>query len=86
MLLKNPHRTRLVLKPDAQLGAQKEQAEKERLAAVKAGLNADETQAIIDGAAALKQRQEMEENLNILPKVGLEDIPAEIAFVSGYVP
>ena len=80
MLLNNPHRTRLVLKPDAQLGAQKEQAEKERLAAVKAGLNADETQAIIDGAAALKQRQEMEENLNILPKVGLEDIPAEIAY------
>lgn len=80
MLLNNPHRTRLVLKPDAQLGAQKEQAEKERLAAVKAGLNADETQAIIDGAAALKQRQEMEENLDILPKVGLEDIPAEIAY------
>ncbi len=80
LLLNNPHRTRLVLKPDAQLGGQKEQAEKDRLAAIKADLSADEAQAIIDSAAALKQRQEMEENLDILPKVGIEDVPADINY------
>jgi Zn-dependent M16 (insulinase) family peptidase len=80
LLLNNPHRTRLVLKPDTQLGEQKEQAEKDRLAAIKADLNADEAQAIIDNAAALKQRQEMEENLDILPKVGIEDVPADITY------
>jgi Zn-dependent M16 (insulinase) family peptidase len=80
LLLNNPHRTRLVLKPDAQLGGQKEQTEKDRLAAIKADLSADEAQAIIDSAAALKQRQEMDENLDILPKVGIEDVPADITY------
>ncbi|MGB2466457.1 MAG: insulinase family protein, partial [Porticoccaceae bacterium] len=81
LLLNNPHRTRLVLKPDTALGQQKEQAEKDRLAAIKASLNDSEKQRIIDEAAALKARQEMEEDLEILPKVGIEDVPAEIAYV-----
>jgi Zn-dependent M16 (insulinase) family peptidase len=80
LLLNNPHRTRLVLRPDAQLGGQKEQTEKDRLAAIKADLSADEAQAIIDSAAALKQRQEMDENLDILPKVGIADVPADITY------
>jgi Zn-dependent M16 (insulinase) family peptidase len=80
LLLNNPHRTRLVLKPDSELGHQKEQAEKDRLASIKESLSAEETQAIIDNAAALKSRQEMEENLDILPKVGIDDVPADIAY------
>ncbi|CAI8305863.1 MAG: Uncharacterised protein [SAR92 bacterium MED-G29] len=80
LLLNNQHRTRLVLKPDTELGRVKEQAEKDRLAAIKASLSDIEKQAIIDKAAALKERQEMEEDLEILPKVGIEDVPAEIAY------
>ena len=80
LLLNNQHRTRLVLKPDTELGHVKEQAEKDRLAAIKASLSDIEKQAIIDKAAALKERQEMEEDLEILPKVGIEDVPAEVAY------
>ncbi len=80
LLLNNQHRTRLVLKPDSQLGRRKEQAEKQRLADIKAGLSDSEKQAIIEKSAALKERQEMEESLDLLPKVGIEDIPAEITY------
>ena len=80
LLLNNQHRTRLVLKPDSQLGRRKEQAEKQRLADIKASLSDSEKQAIIEKSAALKERQEMEENLDLLPKVGIEDIPAEITY------
>ncbi|MGB2375084.1 MAG: insulinase family protein [Porticoccaceae bacterium] len=80
LLIDNQHRIRLVLKPDAQLANKKDQAEKDRLSAINAELNNEQKQAIVDSAAALKQRQEMEEDLDILPKVGLEDIPEDIHF------
>ncbi|MGB4055087.1 MAG: insulinase family protein, partial [Porticoccaceae bacterium] len=80
LLLNNKHRIRLVLKPDPQLAKKTELAEKTRLAAIKAGLSDAEKHAIVEKAAALKQRQEMEEDLEILPKVGVEDIPTEIAY------
>ncbi len=80
LLLENNHRIRLVLKPDTELAQAKDLAEKQRLATIKASLNEQQKQAIIDSAAALKQRQEMEEDLNILPKVGIADIPKESSF------
>ena len=80
LLLNNQHRIRLVMKPDTELARQKEQAEKDRLAEIAAGLSESDKQAIVEGAAVLKQRQEMEEDLEILPKVGVEDIPSEIAY------
>ena len=80
LLLSNQHRIRLVLKPDHQLAQRKEQAEKQRLADIQLNLSDAEKQAIVDNAAALKARQEMEEDLEILPKVGIEDVPAEVAF------
>ena len=80
LLLNNQHRIRLVMKPDTELARQKEQAEKDRLATIKSALTESEKQAIVDGAEVLKQRQEMEEDLEILPKVGVEDIPSEISY------
>lgn len=80
LLLDNQHRIRLVLKPDAQLATKKDQAEKDRLSAINASLSDEQRQTIVDAAAALKQRQEMEENLDILPKVDLDDIPKDIHF------
>ena len=80
LLLNNQHRIRLVMKPDTALARQKEQAEKDRLATIKSALTESEKQAIVDGAEVLKQRQEMEEDLEILPKVGVEDIPSEISY------
>ena len=80
LLLNNQHRIRLVLKPDRELAQRKEQAEKDRLAAIQTNLSEVEKQAIVDNAAALKARQEMEEDLEILPKVGIEDVPMDIAY------
>ena len=68
------------MKPDTGLARQKEQAEKDRLSEISANLTDDEKQTIVNSAAALKERQEMEEDLEILPKVGIEDVPTEIAY------
>ena len=80
LLLDNNHRIRLVLKPDTELAQAKDAAEKKRLADIKDALTEEQKQAIIASAEALKQRQEMEEDLNILPKVDSSDIPEESSF------
>ena len=80
LLLDNKHRIRLVLTPDPNLANIKDRAEKDRLLAIDASLTDDQKQAIVDSAIALKQRQEMTEDLDILPKVGLDDIPKYIHF------
>ncbi|MEA1989313.1 MAG: insulinase family protein [Pseudomonadota bacterium] len=78
LLLNNTHRVRLTMKPDTELSAQKEQAEKDKLAAIQAKLTDAEKQAIIDQAVALEERQSQEDDPSILPEVTKEDIPAEI--------
>ncbi len=80
LLLNNQHRIRLIMRPNKSLARDKEQAEKDRLAAIKASLSDSEKQAIVTRAGELKARQEMEEDLEILPKVGIEDVPADITY------
>ncbi|VAW47220.1 Predicted insulinase-like Zn-dependent peptidase DVU0941, partial [hydrothermal vent metagenome] len=77
-LLDNTHRIRLTMAPDTELSAQKERAEKEKLAAIQATLTEAEKQAIIDQAVALEQRQSQEDDPSILPEVTKEDIPETI--------
>lgn len=77
-LLDNPHRLTLTMTPDTELSAQKEADEAARLADIKAGLSDKEKQAIVEQAAALQERQAQEDDDSVLPKVGLEDIPADI--------
>ena len=71
------HRIRLILKPDSELAQAKETAEKQQLARIKEALSEEQKETIIASATALKQRQEMTEDLDILPKVGISDIPKE---------
>ncbi|WP_461483427.1 insulinase family protein, partial [Porticoccus sp.] len=82
LLLDNLHRVRLTMSPDTQLSAQREALEAEKLAAIKNKLDAEGKQAIVARAEALKQRQEKKDDESILPKVGLEDVPPEMAYVS----
>ncbi|KAA3629506.1 MAG: peptidase M16 [Proteobacteria bacterium] len=77
-LLDNPHRVTLTFRPDPNLGAEQAQAETERLAAIKAGLDADARQQIIEQAHALEARQNTKDDPAVLPKVGLGDIPREL--------
>ncbi len=78
LLLENQHRVRLTLRPDANLSQRKEQAEKAHLAAIKSALTEDEKQLIINRAQALEERQCQLDDPELLPKVGLDDVPEEI--------
>lgn len=78
LLLDNPHRVRLVVEPDATLSAQRDAAETARLDAMKASLDEAQTADVLDLAARLRERQAQKDDPNVLPRVALTDIPAEI--------
>ena len=78
LLLDNPHRVSLVLKPDRDLSAKKQQLEAERLQLIKAGLDEGEKQALVEQALALAERQTQEDDDGLLPKVELSDVPPTI--------
>ncbi len=83
LLLENPHRVRTVMPPDTELSEKKLAEEKRRLAEIKAGLTDEEKQAIIDLTHKLEERQNQQDDPNILPKVGLDDVPPDIPIPSG---
>ncbi|AEF56331.1 insulinase family protein [Marinomonas posidonica] len=78
LLLSNAHRVTLTLSPDDALEARRNQAEKDRLCHIKASLSEAEAQQIIARSEALKERQAQVDDMSILPKVGLEDVPARL--------
>ncbi len=82
-LLENPHRVRLTLRPDLHMGERIKAAEKNRLAQLQAQLTTDEKQQIIERTKALQARQLQQDDESILPKVGLEDIPANLHYTPG---
>ncbi len=82
-LLDNPHRVRLTLRPDPGLSAEREAAEKARLAAMKAAMSDDDKQRVIARAAELAERQMSADDPEQLPKVGLEDVPTELSIPEG---
>jgi hypothetical protein len=78
LLLNNQHRVTVTLQPDAEMSRRKIEAEKDKLARIKASLSADEQQHLVEQAAALSQRQAKEDDPGLLPKVGLDDVPEKI--------
>ncbi|MBJ8482090.1 insulinase family protein [Acinetobacter vivianii] len=82
-LLNNPHRVQMTLVPDATKSVKEQQAEQARLADITANLTDAQKIEIEEKTAALKQRQDTPDNLELLPKVGLEDVPAELQIVQG---
>jgi len=50
---------------------------------MKARMSDADKQAVVEQAKALAERQAQEDDPSILPKVGLEDIPAEMHIASG---
>ena len=82
-LLDNPHRVQLTLVPDAEKNAVEAAAEKARLAEIGAQLTEEQKAEIIAQTEALNVRQDTPDDLNLLPKVGLEDIPAQLQIVQG---
>ena len=78
LLLDNPHRVRLTMKPDTGLSQRKEEAEHDRLEKMKATMSGEDKRKVIERAHALAERQQQVDDPEVLPKVGLEDVPPEI--------
>ncbi len=82
-LIDNPHRVRLTLKPDPEKSQRDQQQENARLEKIEQSLDEPARSQLIIQATALAERQAQEDDLSLLPKVGLADIPAELHVVSG---
>lgn len=82
-LLDNPHRVQMTLVPDASKSVKEQQDEQARLAEITAHLTDAQKVAIQEKTEALKKRQDTPDNLELLPKVGLEDVPADLQIVQG---
>lgn len=80
LLLDNPHRVRIVMKPDRQLGAKLIEEERQRLERIRDDLSEADKASVISQAADLKERQSEPEDANVLPKVGVEDLPVHKTF------
>ena len=78
LLIDNQHRVTLVMSPDTKLSQARIEQEQKKLAAIKSTLSDEEKQSIIETAAALKERQTVEDDPEVLPKVDLSDIPPVI--------
>ncbi len=85
LLLDNPHRVRLAMVPDTHLGAEQVAAEQQRLAAIRTRLTEAEKWHIVEQARALAERQQQQDDPELLPKVGLEDIPPDLHIAQGTV-
>ncbi len=83
LLLDNPHRVRLSLAPDTGLNERREQAVREALDRHRASLTEAERRAIVDQARALQERQNQEADDSMLPRVGIEDVPASLRMPEG---
>lgn len=82
-LIDNPHRVRVTLKPDSQKSAKLAAAEQQRLDTIAKNLDDDAKAKLRAQEQALAERQAMVDDLSVLPKVGLEDVPADISFIEG---
>ncbi|WP_336944404.1 insulinase family protein [Acinetobacter modestus] len=82
-LLDNPHRVQMTLVPDATKSVKEQHAEQARLAEITANLTEDQKIEIQQKTEALKERQDTADDLELLPKVGLEDVPADLHIVQG---
>ncbi|MEI8125749.1 MAG: insulinase family protein [Parachlamydiaceae bacterium] len=77
-MIDNPHFVRVVLVPKKELGPAEAAEERAVLDAIKEKLTLKEKNALVAKAAelaAFQTRQEDEENVDILPKLTLEDVP-----------
>ncbi len=83
LLLDNNHRVRLVMEPDADLANKEEKAEEMRLKGLEKKLTEADKNKIVELAQALEERQSTEDDVEILPRVTLDDVPVEIKMPVG---
>jgi Zn-dependent M16 (insulinase) family peptidase len=83
LLLENPHRVTLTLRPDSNFQENQIKAEADQLATIKAAMDDKQKIAIVEQAKALDARQQQEDDDSVLPKVTLADIPKETQYPVG---
>ncbi len=82
LLMDNTHRVRLTMIPDAGFNQRQEAAEIEILANIKQHMSEENKQSIIDQSQSLAERQLQKDDEEILPKVGIEDVPETMHIAS----
>ncbi|MDQ8036377.1 MAG: insulinase family protein [Pedobacter sp.] len=82
-LLDNPHRVRLALKPDTGLSQKRRETEAARLEKIRTALTDEAAEKIRRDTAALNARQTQKDDPEVLPRVGREDIPADLFVAEG---
>lgn len=85
LLLDNPHRVRLTMAPDAEMSAKQAATERERLVAIRAALTEADQARLVEQAGILAERQQRQDDPELLPKVGLEDVPPDLKIAEGVV-
>lgn len=83
LLINNQHRVRLIMTPDTGLAASEEAAEAETLKKYDAQFDDHRRQEIARLAEQLEERQSIEDDAELLPRVTLEDVPATLKFPVG---
>lgn len=78
LLLNNPHKVCLTVKPSQTMADEIVAEEKARLAKIQSELTEEQTAKIIAEAVELKKRQSQEDDISVLPMVTREDIPAKL--------
>ena len=81
--LNNPHRTLNILKPDPNLQSMLEAQELATLERIKASLSPSEVEQIVEDAARLEAKQNLEQDLSSLPTLALSDIPMDFEQIEG---
>ena len=79
-LLDNPHRTRVLLRPDPKLGEKREAKERARLDAAKSAMTAEELERTVAETLRLTEQQEAPdapEDLARIPRLSLADLAPE---------
>jgi len=76
LLLDNPHRVRLVFAPDTELNQRRTESERTALATLKSTFGDEEKRQVVELAKRLEERQNTEDDAELLPRVTLEDVPA----------
>ena len=82
-LLDNQHRVRVTMTPDSEKSTRLAAAEQVRLDTIAMDLSADDKDILHKQALDLAARQAAPDDLSLLPKVGLEDVPTDISFKEG---
>ncbi|MCV6589129.1 MAG: insulinase family protein [Marinobacterium sp.] len=82
-LLDNPHRVRVTLRPDAELAQRRNAAEQAQLDRIAGAMSAEEKQHVIEQTQALEARQAQVDDESVLPKVTIDDVPAEMKIPQG---